>query len=168
MVTVLLTLHTLIVLALIGVVLLQRSEGGALGMGGGGGGGGGMMTSRGAANALTRLTTVLAGCFFATSIVLALVAGRDAADEQLFDALAEDGAPTESAPAPAAPSTGDLLGAIGSQTDTADADTSPAPSLQSDVLDALADDATETPAEDASDAEEAGESEDEGDEPPRR
>ncbi|MCB2098154.1 MAG: preprotein translocase subunit SecG, partial [Parvularculaceae bacterium] len=53
---VLLTVHALIVLALIGVVLLQRSDGGALGLGGGGGG---FMSSRGAANVLTRTTSIL-------------------------------------------------------------------------------------------------------------
>lgn len=125
-----------------------------------------MMSSRGAANALTRLTTVLAGCFFATSIILALVAGRNAADEQLFDALAEDGAPVETAPAPAAPSTGDLLGAIGSESE--ETGTSTAPALQSDILDALATDAAdEAPAEEAA-VDEADDAEDDSEEPPQR
>jgi preprotein translocase subunit SecG len=57
---------------LVGLVLLQRSEGGALGIGGGGGGG--FMTGRGAANLLTRVTAVVAAAFFATSIVLTLIA----------------------------------------------------------------------------------------------
>jgi preprotein translocase subunit SecG len=68
--TVIIVVHLFIVLALIGVVLLQRSEGG-LGLGGGGGGGGGFMTGRGQANALTRATAILAALFFLTSIVLA-------------------------------------------------------------------------------------------------
>ncbi len=72
---IILTIHVLIVLALIGVVLLQRSEGGALGIGGGGSGGG-FMSGRGAANALTRLTSVLAFMFFATSLGLAMVADK--------------------------------------------------------------------------------------------
>ncbi|HEX2725547.1 MAG TPA: preprotein translocase subunit SecG, partial [Beijerinckiaceae bacterium] len=55
--TVIIVVHLFIVLALIGVVLLQRSEGG-LGLGGGGGGGGGFMTGRGQANALTRATAI--------------------------------------------------------------------------------------------------------------
>ena len=63
MITVLLILHLLIAAALVGVVLLQRSEGGALGIGGGGG----FMTGRGAANFLTRVTAGLAAAFFATS-----------------------------------------------------------------------------------------------------
>jgi preprotein translocase subunit SecG len=65
-------------LGIIGVVLLQRSEGGALGMGGGGGGGGGgLMTGRSAGNLLTRSTWIMAGLFMVTSIVLALMAEGD-------------------------------------------------------------------------------------------
>ena len=59
--TVLIVVHLIIVLALIGVVLLQRSEGGGMGLGGGGGGVSGFMTGRGQANALTRATAILAG-----------------------------------------------------------------------------------------------------------
>ncbi|MEM8649773.1 MAG: preprotein translocase subunit SecG [Pseudomonadota bacterium] len=73
--TVLIVIHLLIVVALVAVVLLQRSEGGALGIGGGGGSGGGFMTARGAANALTRTTAILAACFFATSIALGVLSG---------------------------------------------------------------------------------------------
>lgn len=76
--SILLIVHLMIALALVGTVLLQRSEGGALGMGGGGGGGGGMgglMSGRGAASALTRTTAVLAAAFFATSIALSLISG---------------------------------------------------------------------------------------------
>lgn len=71
--TTLIVLHLLIVLALIGVVLLQRSEGGALGIGGGGGGG--FMSNRGTANVLTRATAVLATGFFITSLLLSILAG---------------------------------------------------------------------------------------------
>jgi len=77
--TVLLVIHLLIALALVGVVLLQRSEGGALGIGGGGGGGGGfgsMMSARGTANLLTRTTAILAACFMTTSILLAILSGN--------------------------------------------------------------------------------------------
>ena len=74
MATVLLIIHIMIALALIGVVLLQRSEGGALGIGGGGGGG--FMTGRGAANFLTRVTAGLAAAFFLTSLVLSLIASQ--------------------------------------------------------------------------------------------
>lgn len=72
--TTLIVIHLLIVLSLIGVVLLQRSEGGALGIGGGGGGGG-FMNSRGTANVLTRATALLATGFFITSLLLSILAG---------------------------------------------------------------------------------------------
>ncbi len=68
--TVLITIHLMVVLALIGVVLLQRSEGGALGIGGGSG----FMSARGAGDMLTRTTGILAVMFFATSISLTLYA----------------------------------------------------------------------------------------------
>ena len=66
----------MIAVALVGVVLLQRSEGGALGIGGGAGAGGGFMTARGTANLLTRVTAFLAAAFFITSIGLAMLAGN--------------------------------------------------------------------------------------------
>lgn len=68
--TVIIVIHLMIVLALVGVVLLQRSEGGGLGIGGGSG----FMTARGAANALTRATAILAVAFFATSLILSVIA----------------------------------------------------------------------------------------------
>lgn len=68
--TVLIVIHLMVVLALVGVVLLQRSEGGGLGIGGGSG----FMTARGAANALTRATAILATVFFVTSLTLSIVA----------------------------------------------------------------------------------------------
>src|SRR4029077_11266852 len=75
MTTVLLIIHLMIAAALVGVVLLQRSEGGALGIGGGGG----FRTGRGAANFLTRVTASLAAAFFATSLLLTLLASRSTA-----------------------------------------------------------------------------------------
>ncbi|PWL17832.1 preprotein translocase subunit SecG [Falsochrobactrum shanghaiense] len=68
--TVVIVIHLLIVLALVGVVLIQRSEGGGLGIGGGSG----FMTARGASNALTRTTAILAAAFFATSLLLGIMA----------------------------------------------------------------------------------------------
>jgi preprotein translocase subunit SecG len=83
--TVLVIIHLLIVLALIGVVLLQRSEGG-LGLGGGGGGGvSGFMTGRGQANALTRTTAILAGLFFITSLALSVMASYSRAPSSILD-----------------------------------------------------------------------------------
>jgi preprotein translocase subunit SecG len=70
--TVIIVVHLMIVLAMVGLVLLQRSEGGGLGMGGGG-----FMSNRGTANVLTRATAILAGIFFATSLVLSILAGLD-------------------------------------------------------------------------------------------
>jgi preprotein translocase subunit SecG len=83
MATVLLIIHILIAVVLIGVVLLQRSEGGALGIGGGGAGS--FMTGRGAANFLTRVTAGLAAAFFATSLLLSLVATRSSAPGSILD-----------------------------------------------------------------------------------
>jgi preprotein translocase subunit SecG len=78
MTTVLLLIHVMVAVALVGVVLLQRSEGGALGIGGGGGGGGGgFMTGRGAGSALTKTTAILAACFFVTSLSLSILASRN-------------------------------------------------------------------------------------------
>ena len=70
--TVLIVIHLMIVSAMIGLVLLQKSEGGGLGMGGGGGG---FLTSRGTSNVLTRTTAILAAVFFATSLILSILAG---------------------------------------------------------------------------------------------
>jgi preprotein translocase subunit SecG len=98
MATALLVLHLMIASALVGVVLLQRSEGGALGIGGGGGGG--FLTGRGTANLLTRTTAALAAAFFATSILLTLLAQHSAPARSIFD-----NAPGAAAPAGGAPST---------------------------------------------------------------
>ena len=85
MASVVLIIHLIIALALVGLVLLQRSEGGALGIGGGGGGGGGLFTGRGAANLLTRATAVLAGIFFLTSIGLTILARQGNAPTSAFE-----------------------------------------------------------------------------------
>ena len=74
MITLLLIVHLLIAIALVAVVLLQRSEGGALGIGGGGGMSG-FLTARGTANLLTRTTSILAVLFILTSVTLARLAG---------------------------------------------------------------------------------------------
>jgi preprotein translocase subunit SecG len=101
-ITFLLVVHGLITLALVAVILLQRSEGGALGIGGGGAGG--LMTARGAANLLTRSTTILAILFIGMSILLAvLAAGTNKARVIDASAVAQPAAPAPAAPAPAAP-----------------------------------------------------------------
>ncbi|CAN5505954.1 preprotein translocase subunit SecG [soil metagenome] len=83
--TVLLVVHLLIALALIGVVLMQRSEGGALGMGSGGAGS--LFSSRGVGNALTRTTAFLALAFFVTSVALTLLATRSGSGGSIFDSI---------------------------------------------------------------------------------
>ena len=110
----LLVVHILIALALVGVILLQKSEGGALGMGGGGMSG--FMTGRSTANLLTRVTAGLAVAFFATSILLVVIHNRERAPHSIIDqgspagpvAPASPAAPVPAAPAapvaPAAPS----------------------------------------------------------------
>ncbi len=86
MTTVILVIHLLLAIAMVGAVLLQRSEGGGLGLGGGGGGGGGgFMTGRETANLLTRVTAVLAAMFFSTSLVLAIMAGGDRQTRSILD-----------------------------------------------------------------------------------
>jgi preprotein translocase subunit SecG len=83
MTTVILVIHLMIAAALVGVILVQRSEGGALGIGGGGGG---LMSGRGAANLLTRITAGLAAAFFGTSILLAVMASNRTAPTSILDA----------------------------------------------------------------------------------
>ncbi|HRJ69661.1 MAG TPA: preprotein translocase subunit SecG, partial [Beijerinckiaceae bacterium] len=77
--TVLIVIHLIIVVALCGTVLLQRSEGGGLGMGGGSGTPSGFLTGRGQANLLTRTTAILGAAFFATSLILSIMAARSRA-----------------------------------------------------------------------------------------
>lgn len=98
---VLLVLHLMIAAGLVGVVLLQRSEGGGLGMGGGGSGS--FMTGRGTANFLTRVTAGLATAFFITSISLTLLARQGAKPLSPLDlpALNVPGATAPATPAPA-------------------------------------------------------------------
>ncbi|CAA2103511.1 putative protein-export membrane protein SecG [Methylobacterium bullatum] len=86
---VLISIHLIVVLALIAVVLLQRSEGGlGLGSGSSGGGVSGFMTGRGQANALTRATAILAALFFTTSMTLAVISHRSAAPKSILDGAA--------------------------------------------------------------------------------
>jgi preprotein translocase subunit SecG len=101
MITVILVIHLMIATALIGVILLQKSEGGALGMGGGGMSG--FMTGRSTANLLTRTTAILAAAFFLTSIVLALLAGGARAPSSVLDQPTSSSAPSPAPETPAAP-----------------------------------------------------------------
>jgi len=77
--TVVILIHLMIVLAMVGLVLIQKSEGGGLGMGGG------FMSSRGTANVLTRATGILAAMFFATSLFLSILASFDRKPRTILD-----------------------------------------------------------------------------------
>jgi len=105
MMIVILVVHVLLAISLIGVVLIQKSEGGGLGLGGGGGGGmSGFMTGRSTANLLTRTTAILAGCFMATSIVLAIMAAHQhAGGASILDQIPTSSTPVPLQTAPAAP-----------------------------------------------------------------
>jgi len=97
--TVVILIHLMIVLAMVGLVLIQKSEGGGLGMGGGGGN---FLSSRGTTNVLTRTTAILAALFFATSLFLSILASFDRKPRSILDSGATPAAPG----APAVPGTG--------------------------------------------------------------
>ena len=108
--TILILLQLIVSVALVIVVLLQKSEGGALGIGGGGSGLGGLFSPRGAADTLTRTTTILAILFFAISLALTLYSLHGRPKGSILDS--QSGAPTTitpfkkpvpKAPAPEAP-----------------------------------------------------------------
>jgi preprotein translocase subunit SecG len=88
---VILVVHLILAICLIGVVLLQRSEGGGLGMGGGGG----VMTGRQAATALGKLTWAFAIAFLATSITLTIIAAQNSAGESVLDRIGVETAPED-------------------------------------------------------------------------
>ena len=77
MITIILIIHVILAICIICAVLLQKSEGGGLGIGGSSSAGGGFMTARGTANFMTKLTAFLGACFFLTSIVLALLSNQN-------------------------------------------------------------------------------------------
>jgi preprotein translocase subunit SecG len=111
-------LQAIVATALVGIVLIQRSEGGGLGIGGGGGGGGGpggLMSARGAADFLTRTTKWLAVVFVALAIIMAAVAVKATSGADVDDSLqrtpvpAAGAQPAPAAPAPAQPADNDPL-----------------------------------------------------------
>ncbi len=140
---VILIVHLLLALSLIGVVLLQRSEGGGLGMGGGSG----VMTGRGAATALGKITWGLATAFILTSIALTIVAARNSAGASVLDRIMD-------APA-AATDTGTLGGGSLLPPGSGDAPLVPAPATETPATETPATEtpeaapATEAPAEEA-------------------
>jgi preprotein translocase subunit SecG len=106
--TVIIVIHLMFVATLIGAVLLQKSEGGGLGVGGGGGGG--FMSSRGTANLLTRTTAILAAGFFATSLLLSWLATYDRKPSSIIAPPATQSQP--GIPAPPVSQGGGLLDSL--------------------------------------------------------
>ena len=104
MLTFIIVIHLMIVLAMCGLVLLQKSEGGGLGMGSGGG----FMSSRGSTNVLSRSTAILAACFFTTSLLLSVIAGWNRNPGSILRTPGSAPISTPGAPAPKAPG-GNLL-----------------------------------------------------------
>ncbi|MHB1110166.1 MAG: preprotein translocase subunit SecG [Devosia sp.] len=149
MANVLIVAYLLIVLALIAVILLQRSEGGGLGMGGNAGG---LMTVRGSANLLTRTTGILAALFFATAIGLTILTEIDRPSQSILDRAADGiGGETE-----APTSVLDALNALQGETTPAAPATDAAPTTTDTTTPAadpaLAVPTTEAPAADAAPA----------------
>jgi preprotein translocase subunit SecG len=107
--TVLIVIHLMVVTAMIGAVLLQRSEGGGLGIGGGGG----FMTSRGTANVLTRATAGLAVVFFITSLGLSILAGINRAPRSILQEGSGPQVPAPGAPAQPGQGGGGVLDQLG-------------------------------------------------------
>ncbi len=99
--TVVLIIHLLVCICLIGLVLLQRSEGGALGMGGGGSGS--LMSGRGAADALAKMTSVAGGFFLVTSLGLSIISNMGSGSGSVFDSMPQGGAPAAVAPSVVTP-----------------------------------------------------------------
>jgi len=138
MTTVVIVIHLMVVLAMIGLILLQRSEGGALGIGGGQGA---FMTNRSAGNVLSHTTAYLALAFFVTSLGLAFIAKYQSRPADILERLPGASAPAatqpQTQPAPMAPPTSaqDLLkelgGSAGQQTPPA-ANETPAPAPAAD------------------------------------
>ena len=108
--TVVIVIHLMIVAVLIGTVLLQKSEGGGLGMGGGAG----FMSSRGTANLLSRTTAVLAAGFFVTSLFLSWLASYNRAPSSILGAPASQSQsqPAGGAAPIAPPTSGGILDSL--------------------------------------------------------
>lgn len=99
---VILVIHLILAVAIIGLVLLQRSEGGGLGMGTSGGLGG-LASPQATANALTRVTWICVACFFATSLTLGIIASNSGGNKSILEKYNEPAAATAAPAEPAAP-----------------------------------------------------------------
>jgi preprotein translocase subunit SecG len=133
--TILIVIHLMVVLVLVGVILLQKSEGGGLDIGGGSG----FMTARGAANTLTRATAILATIFFITSLALSLIARYGDKPIDILDRapVTEQGGkgvldqlPGSTAPAPAKPADTTSAPAVPTGNDAAVTPPASAPATQ--------------------------------------
>ena len=134
----LIVVHLIVVIALVTVVLLQRSEGGALGIGGGGG----FMTGRGQANALSRATAILATLFFATSLIMSILAGWSRTPRSILDQTA----PASSTSQPASGSVLDQLKKMENQRNETPAAPAPAPAAPATPAPAAPEPAAPAPA----------------------
>lgn len=152
---VVLTIHLILAVLLTGVVLLQRSEGGGLGMGGGSGGG--VMSGRQAANAMTRLTWVFGIAIFCTSIGLTVIAAREASDGSIMDQMGvpeQQQAPDSNLPslpayAPPPSTGGDPMTPPAPDAPAASAPAPAAPENEAPAADAVTPPAAEAPSETA-------------------
>jgi preprotein translocase subunit SecG len=106
--TVVIVVHLMIVATLIATVLLQKSEGGGLGVGGGAG----FMSSRGTANLLTRTTAVLAVGFFLTSLLLSWLASYDRKPSSILDTNPASQSQPAGATPVAPPTSGGILDSL--------------------------------------------------------
>jgi preprotein translocase subunit SecG len=120
--SVLIVIHILIVVALIAVVLLQRSEGGALGTGGGTGS---FMTGRGQANALSRATAILGALFFATALLMSILSSWSRAPHSILNGSPGPAPAGQTAPTPISP--GNILDQLKQMEGGSSAPSTPAP-----------------------------------------
>ena len=113
--TVIIVIHLMVIVAMIAVVLMQRSEGGALGIGGGGN----FMSARGQTNILTRTTAILAVAFFATSIVLTVLARLNEGPSSALDNIPASAVENNAVDGDGASSTSDIMEGLRAITDEA-------------------------------------------------
>ncbi len=122
--TVIIVIHLMVVATMIGVILLQKSEGGGLGIGSTGG----FLSSRGTANVLTRTTAILAATFFATSLLLSLLAGWERKPHSIIQ---NTGSPAQQTPGgPPGQGGGGVLDTLRQQEQSAPPEPAPAPGPQ--------------------------------------
>ncbi len=106
---VILVAHLFLAIAIIGLVLLQRSEGGGLGFGGGGGGLGGVASPQSTANILTKATAICAAAFFCTSLILGVLASQHSRENGSLAAALQEAQSSIEAPVDGAPATSEEL-----------------------------------------------------------